>query len=119
MSFIDSPPQFTAPIKGIFNLPDNTSEHTVLEIINEDRVYNIGIRVALAAITKPNFKVRIYTKIDGTNYALSSLETYGVSDKVALFERLAISADVLITVQSSIAEGSVRALPWRYSAVRQ
>lgn len=119
MSLTITPVASNAPVTGTYVLPNDTAEHDVFEIPKQGIVHNIGIRVDLSAITKANFRLRLYFKIDGTNYVLHSTSTYGASDNMGQFEELAASASAKVTAQSTIAESAPRSLPWRYSLVRQ
>ena len=94
---------------------DNTDEQTVKEFALTVLTNIKGFRLDLSNLTQ-SATVRIYEKIDGTNYReIDSLEwTTADRDGVAIGE---IESDkyVKVTLQSGTGEGASRNVPYRYT----
>ncbi len=107
-----------APITGTFTLANDTSEQTILEVIaapNTSR--EIRFVADTDAITKNNFRMRLYVKIDGINYRAKTVLTLASTDSVAFFFEEWASYDVKMTAQSAAAEGATRAIPYTYTVI--
>lgn len=101
---------------GTFVLPNDTAEHDIIEVVNTTgRIQDFSVFVDITAITKNNFKLMLYVKIDGANYRLHNTYTYSASETVAQFDELRTSFSIKVTAQSATAEGATRNLPYQYT----
>jgi hypothetical protein len=114
------PGTHAALIRGTYVHPNDTAEHDVFEVLNTtDIVQDFITRFDLSAITKNNFRLRLYVKIDGTNYRLHTTSTFGASEEEGQFEELAVTTSIKVTAQSAVAEGATRNLPYYYVSVKR
>lgn len=108
----DSP----SPVNGVFVLPNNLLEHTVFEVTRTPTVvFDFGTFVDISEITKSNFRLRLYMKIDGVNYRLHNTYTFSGVDEVAQFDEPHMSFSFKVTAQSNSLEGAARSLPYTYT----
>jgi hypothetical protein len=102
---------------GTFTLTNDTTEHTIIELTPSVVTYLYNFWLDLNALVQ-NCTIRVYSKIDGANYReilamrLSDL-TPADAEGLVLKEQM-ISTAWKITIQSTVAEGASRSIPYRY-----
>ena len=102
---------------GTFVLTSDTSEHTIVELTPSVVTYVYNFWLDLDALTQ-NCTVRVYSKIDGTNYRemlpmrLNNMPP-SAAEGLALKQQI-ISTAWKITIQSTVVEGASRSIPYRY-----
>jgi len=102
---------------GTFTLTSDTSEHTIVELTPSVVTYVYNFWLDLDALTQ-NCTVRVYSKIDGTNYRemlpmrLNNMPP-SAAEGLALKQQI-ISTAWKITIQSTVVEGASRSIPYRY-----
>jgi len=102
---------------GTFTLTSDVTEHTIVELTPTaiTRIYNFWLD--LHTLTQ-NCTLRVYSKIDGTNYR--EMLSMRLADLPAEYaEGLVLKEQMIdtawkLTIQSSIAEGASRSIPYRY-----
>lgn len=103
---------------GTYSHPDDDLEHDVVEIVPAELTLYKSLLLDLSALTQ-DATIRTYIQVNGANYRLNDLAEFPTdfptgTDAVAL--RLSSSSvKMKVTLQSTIAEGAVRDIPWRYS----
>jgi hypothetical protein len=100
---------------GTFALPNGTTEQTIIELTPTVVTYLYNFWLDLNALTQ-NCTIRVYSKIDGTNYREiepMTLSNIDYSLGLVLKEQM-ISTAWKITIQSTVAEGASRSIPYRY-----
>jgi hypothetical protein len=100
---------------GTFVLTSDTSEHTIIELTPTVVTYLYNFWLDLNALTQ-NCTLKVYSKIDGTNYREiepMTLSNIDYSLGLVLKEQM-ISTAWKITIQSTVAEGASRNIPYRY-----
>jgi len=100
---------------GTFVLTSDTSEHTIIELTPTVVTYLYNFWLDLNALVQ-NCTIRVYSKIDGTNYREiepMTLSNIDYSLGLVLKEQM-ISTAWKITIQSTVAEGASRNIPYRY-----
>lgn len=113
---VSNQPPSPEPVIGVFVLPNNTAEHDVFEVIRpSNAVFDFGTFFDIAAITKSNFRLRLYVKVDGANYRLHNTYTYAATEEVAQFDELHMCFSFKVTAQSSVTEGAPRNIPYAYA----
>ena len=102
-----------------FTLESNTTEQDLLEVLvptTGRTTINVGsIQLDLVNLTQDAL-IRIYSRIDGTNYR----EIFGTlidwkttdPDGVMVVNNLITDHDLRITIQSAVAEGAQRTIPY-------
>jgi hypothetical protein len=101
---------------GNFTLTSDTDEHTIIELTPTVTTYLYNFWLDIDALTQ-NCTLRIYYKIDGSNYRevvpmrLANVDP--ANQALALKEQI-IDADWKITVQSATVEGANRTIYYRY-----
>lgn len=99
---------------------DDVSEHQVIEITNTAGVVqSFDVYLDISAITRVNFQLFVYTKVDGTNYRLHESKTFAATDDEASFSLTNTSYAIKVTAKSSVAEGAVRSIPYVYTTERK
>jgi hypothetical protein len=102
---------------GTFTLTSDTSEHTIVELTPSVVTYIYNFWLDLDALTQ-NCTVRVYSKIDGTNYReMLPMRLNNMPPSAA--EGLALKQQIIntawkITIQSTVVEGASRSIPYRY-----
>lgn len=105
-------------IVATFTLENNTTEQTIIEVPNAGRaIQDVNIRPNVAALTRNNAVFRFYAAIDGTTFIEHNRITLSASDTKAHHDEPALAAPFRITLQSAIAEGATRAIPYELTQV--
>ena len=105
---------------GTFVLANNTVEQTILDIPNADRVVqDVNVRLTVAALTKNNAVFRFYAALDGVTYAEHNRVTLSASDTEAHHNEPALASPFRVTLQSALAEGAARSIPYEMTQVRR
>ncbi len=104
--------------------PDSTSEETLLDISVDDVTAFIGnINLDLDALTQ-NATIRVYYKIDGSNYRRrygtgisGGVIAWTTSDGpwVPIVIDDVVDHDIRVTLQSAVSEGAPRQIPLTYN----
>jgi len=100
---------------GTFAFPNGTTEQTIIELTPSVVTYMYNFWLDLNALTQ-NCTIKVYSKIDGTNYREiepMTLSNIDYSLGLVLKEQM-ISTAWKITIQSTVAEGASRNIPYRY-----
>jgi len=100
---------------GTFAFPNGTTEQTIIELTPSVVTYLYNFWLDLNALTQ-NCTIKVYSKIDGTNYREiepMTLTNIDYSLGLVLKEQM-ISTAWKITIQSTVAEGASRNIPYRY-----
>ena len=100
---------------GTFAFPNGTTEQTIIELTPSVVTYLYNFWLDLNALTQ-NCTIKVYSKIDGTNYREiepMTLTNIDYSLGLVLKEQI-ISTAWKITIQSTVAEGASRNIPYRY-----
>lgn len=100
---------------GTFAFPNGTTEQTIIELTPSVVTYLYNFWLDLNALTQ-NYTIRVYSKIDGTNYREiepMTLSNIDYSLGLVLKEQI-INTAWKITIQSTVAEGASRNIPYRY-----
>lgn len=118
-------------LDGTFSLPNDTSEHDLIEILSDEAspIFLFKINLDLINLVQ-NITIRKYYKADGTNYRL----LYGVSAIGGLGGTLSwttsdapafpvavqdiLDHDFKITIQSAVSQGAAKDIPWSYNGGR-
>jgi len=104
-------------VSDTFVLQNNTNEQDLLELTPTTITHLYNTYIDLNALTQ-NCTIKIYSKIDDTNYRIiPSMTLSGIpasQRKGLLLKDLWINTDFKITIQSAIAEGATRNIPYRY-----
>jgi len=106
----------TTNVSGTFTYLDAGAEQTIFTVIGVQRGFIDGIILDLNSITLDGL-IRIYSRVDGTNYRLLVTHTYTVGvDPVGVFLDMKIPANVnfLVSYEESADEGAGRAIPYVY-----
>jgi hypothetical protein len=102
-----------ATTTGTFASTNNTDEQTVKEVTLSAKTKIHAFLVDVNALTKST-TIRVYLKVDGTNYRLSDTFDWTTSDAdVISLSPMALDVDIKVTMQSVEAEGASRDLPYR------
>lgn len=105
----------TTKTSATFVLANNLTEQTLVEITNATgAIQSLNFYADINAITRPNFRIKLYLKIDGTNYRLHNTYTFASTDEVAQFDESLTSFDIKITALSASFEGTTRNIPYYY-----
>lgn len=100
---------------GTFAFPNGTTEQTIIELTPSVVTYLYNFWLDLNALTQ-NCTIKVYSKIDGTNYREIEpmiLSNIDYSLGLVLKEQM-INTAWKITIQSTVAEGASRNIPYRY-----
>ena len=99
---------------GTYSFSSNTSEQTALTITNTEITNIDSILLDLNALTK-NVTIKVYIKADGTNYRLTdSFLWTPIDEDCVIINPIIHDSDIKITLQSIVAEGSSRSIPYSY-----
>jgi len=99
---------------GVHHHPNDTDEHTVFEVLTTKPLKVLIQYLDLTALVQ-NAIIRLYAKIDGTNYKEIDSTRRIVADRKGFSAvDVAVDTDFKLTAQSINAEGAVRDIPWRY-----
>jgi hypothetical protein len=104
----------SADSSGTFSYLDAGGEQTVVEITTSTRIIIEGIWLDLTTITL-NGTIKLYYKVDGTNYREFSSSAFTVatdSDGVYFDLNMGITEDFKVTYTESADEGAARAIPY-------
>lgn len=106
----------TTVTSGTHSHSSGTTEQTIVEVTITTPTKLCNLFLDLVNLTK-NATVRVYAKIDGTNYRAlegGQIDWIVASDDDGIcYESLTIDKDVKFTLQSSEAEGASRNVPYR------
>jgi len=106
----------TTKVSGILSYLDAGAEQEVFAVTGVQRGFIDGIILDLNTITL-NGTIRVYSRIDGTNYRLLVSHTFTVGvDPVGVFLDMKFPAhvDFRVTYEESADEGAARAIPYVY-----
>lgn len=109
---------YEPPTTGIHS-QDGTTENDVLlfDAANEgaiNRATRLVIVLDLVNLTQ-DVTIRVYEKIDGTNYrSVDPEKNWVTADEDGVRIDFVAQADVKITMQSAIDEAAARDVPWSY-----
>lgn len=109
----DSAGFWTVPATGTLALPNNTTETTVFEVTGISRVTEV---VALLDLVNgvTNKTIRIYEKVDGTNYrSVDPEKVWTSADEDGVRIEFKAQTDYKVTITNGSAEGIN--IPYRHS----
>lgn len=99
-------------------MANNTTEQTIVDIANATRVtQDVNIRLNVTALTKNNAVFRFYVALDGVTYTEHARITLSAADVEAHHSEPALAAPCRVTLQSSVAEGATRSIPYEMTQV--
>lgn len=102
---------------GTFAFPNGTTEQTIIELTPSVVTYLYNFWLDLDALTQ-NCTIRVYSKIDGTNYReilpMRLADLMPADAEGLVLKEQMISTAWKITIQSTVAEGASRNIPYRY-----
>jgi len=105
---------FSLESDGTFSHPSGVAEQTAFTITSVRPTKVNSIYLDMVNLTQ-NATIRIKYQIDGTNYR--TIETFnwtvGMDDGV-YFREITVNDNVQVTVQSAVAEGVARDIPYQY-----
>ena len=118
-------------VDGTFSLPNDTSEHDLIEILSteEEPTFLFKINFDMINLVQ-NVTFRVYYKVDNVNYRLrygtnptgglggTMLWTTSDAPWFVVSIQDIIDHDLKVTIQSSINQGSVLDIPWSYNGGR-
>lgn len=94
------------------NLPNDTSENTIIEITTTARMRIDAVWIDLTTLAQ-NVTIKVYNKIDGTNYRQYETYTWTTSDEDGiLLKDITINSDWKLTMTSGTVQGEVKAIPY-------
>lgn len=99
---------------GTFSLISNTTEQTILTLTTDGNSYRFAMWLDTSSLTKNNTRIFTYVKIDAVNYRLYSTQTLAAAQPCNYIPEFDQSFDVKITMQSAVAEGATRSIPYIY-----
>lgn len=103
--------------EGVITHPNGVAEVLALELTHEGVADYPGVLLDLNALTQ-NTTIRLYVMVDGANYRLVSPAVYPadfpVNAKAVPIVLYPSSRDWSITLQSGVAEGADRSIPYVY-----
>lgn len=103
-----------------FVLANNTNEQTIVDVPNTDRiVQDVNVRLNVTALIKNNAVFRFYVALDGVTYSEYNRITLAASDTEVHHSEPALAAPFRVTLQSAIAEGTTRSIPYEMTQVRR
>ena len=95
-----------------YNLPNDVVENTLLEIVNTKRLRLDAVWLDMVNLVQ-DVTIKVYHKIDGTNYRQYDVFTWGTSEENGvLLSPVTINGDWKITVTSTVAQGAIKAIPY-------
>lgn len=95
-----------------YDLPNDTAENTLLEISNTKRVRLDSVWLDFVNLVQ-DVTIKVYHKIDGTNYRQYDSFSWGTSEEDGvLLSPVTINNDWKVTVTSTVAQGSILAIPY-------
>lgn len=112
---VTTPPPIPSisPQSGTYEHPSGTTEQDAIEIALTSRTKINNIYLDLVNLTQ-NCTIRVKSKIDGTNYReIDSLDWTTADRDGVIISELVSDVDVKITLQSAVAEGASRNIPYR------
>jgi len=99
-----------------FTLQNNTDEQTIIEITPSVYTRYGGIMIDIDALTQIITAVKVYFKVDGSNYRENtSMRLASVPASIPMLFLKGFESDVgwKITIQMSVLEGATRSIPYR------
>lgn len=110
----------TSSTIATFVLANNTTEQTIVDVPNASRVIqDANIRLNVTDLTKNNAIFRFYTALDGVTYTEHNRITLAASDTEAHHNAPALASPFRVTLQSALAEGATRSIPYELTQVRR
>jgi len=104
--------------EGVITHPNGVGEVVALELTHEGLADYPSVILDLNALTQAT-TIRLYVKVDGTNYRLVSPAVFPAdfpaNAKAVPIVLYPTSKDWAITLQSGIAEGADRSIPYVYT----
>jgi len=98
---------------GTYNHPNATTEATVLELTDNSLDTTVSYDVSLLTQTTT---IRVKEKMDGTTYEIQSERAWPTdfdpNVEAVVINLLGKGRDQIITFQSNVLEGSIKAIPW-------
>jgi len=96
------------------NLPNDTAENTIIEITTSSRQKLDSIWLDFVNLVQ-DVTIKVYHKIDGANYRQYDEYSWSVTEEDGiLISNVTINNDWKLTVTSTIAQGSILAIPYNY-----
>jgi len=99
-----------------FTLQNNTDEQTIIEETPSVFTKYHGVMLDINALTKTVSAVKVYFKVDGSNYRENvsmRLASVPASIPMLLLKEFSSDVDWKVTIQMSEAEGATRSIPYR------
>lgn len=99
--------------KGNFSYLDAGGEQTIVELTVTDRKLVYGVWLDMSNMTQ-NGTVKVFYKVDGTNYREVLSETWATSDSDGVFISLmmGVTDDLKVTYTEAADEAAVRTIPF-------
>ena len=95
-----------------YNLPNDTAENTLLEITNTKRLKLDSVWLDFVNLVE-DVTIKVYHKIDATTYRQYDTFSWGTSEEDGILLRdVTINNDWKITITSTIAQGTIKAIPY-------
>jgi stress response protein SCP2 len=95
-----------------YDLPNDTAENTAIEITNTKRLKLDSIWLDFNTLVQ-NVTIKVYHKIDGTNYRQYDEFSWATTEEDGIFlSDITINNDWKLTITSTIAQGSIVAIPY-------
>jgi len=102
---------------GTYDHPNDTLEHDAVVITPTELADYKTLLLDLSALTQET-TIRAYVQVDGANYRLCDLAVFptdfAANTVVVSLQLLPLSVNMKVTLQSAVAEGAIRSIPWRY-----
>ena len=107
---------FMSAVTGTYTYTNAGGEQTVIEITGATKKLMSGLSMDFSELTQ-NGTLKIYSKVDDTNYRLVSTHDFTVatdSDGILFNYSLPVNIDLKITYTESTDEGADRDIPFSY-----
>lgn len=103
------------PTGATYSLPSGTTEQTAFTISSTQNNVVKGIWLDLTALTQ-NITIRVQYRQDGTNFRTFQTISWttGMEDMVLVEGDIPINNHLRVTLQSAVAEGASRNIPYQY-----
>jgi len=100
-------------ISSSYNLPNDVAENTAITLTITSRRYVDNIYLDLVNLVQ-NCTIRIKNEIDGVNARTVDTITWTTADDDGvIIAGFATDTDTTVTIQSAVAQGAVKAIPYR------
>jgi len=102
------------PASGTLSYLDAGGEQTVVEVTPGNAMVVYGLYLDLSNMTQAG-TVKVYQKIDGTNYREISSDATAAGESYMLNAVYGIAYDMKVTYTEAVDEGAARDLPYSYA----